>query len=68
MQRRVETLERSAEDLSLFKILARESYTTPSTKGLLKQPKESSGVTGVSPDTQRVRPPRKRLSTKTIQI
>ena len=30
-KRRVETLERSAEDLRQFKILARESYTTLST-------------------------------------
>ena len=55
-KRRVERLERSAEDLKRFKILPRDSYRTLLSRGSLKRTKESSGVTGVSPDTERVRP------------
>ena len=67
-KRRVEILERSAEDLRLFKILARESYKTLSNRGPVKRTKESSGVTGASPDTVRVRPPPKRLSQRHLNF
>ena len=61
-KRRVETHKRSVEDLRQFKTLARQNYNTLSSRGTLKRTKESSGVTGVSPDTMRVRPPPKKLT------
>ena len=67
-KRRVEALERSAEDLRLFKITARESYTNLLVRGGLKRTKGSSGVTGVSPDTLRMRPPPKRLSQRQLNF
>ena len=67
-KRRVGTLERSAEDLKQFKILARDSYRTLLSRGSLKRTKESSGVTGVSPDTIRVRPPPKRLTQRQLSF
>ena len=67
-KRRVETLERSAEDIKQFKILARDSYITLSSRGSLKRTKESSGVTGVSPNTVRVRPPPKRLTQRQLSF
>ena len=67
-KKRVEVLERSVEDLRLFKIIARESYTTLLVRGGLKRTKESSGVTGVSPDTLRMRPPPKRLSQRQLNF
>ena len=60
-KRRVETHEKSVEDLRQFKTLARESYKSLSSRGPLKRTKESSGVAGVSPDTVKVRPPPKKL-------
>ena len=59
---------RSAEDLRLFKTLARKSYRNLSSTGPLKQTKESSGVTGVSFDTVRVRPPPNRLEQRQLNI
>ena len=67
-RRRVETLERAAADLEQFKILASESYTALTRRGPLKRTKESSGATGVSPDTLRVRPPPKRLSQRHLNF
>ena len=66
-KRRVGSLERSAEDLKQFKILARDSYRTLSSRGSLKRTKESSGG-GVSPDTVRVRPPPKRLTQRQLSF
>ena len=66
--KRMETLEKLAEDLRQFRILARDSYKTLSSRGSLKRTKESSGVTGVSPDTVRVRPPPKRLTQRQLNF
>ena len=67
-KRRVETLEKLAEDLRQFKILARDNYKTLSSRGSLKRTKDSSGVTGVSPDTVRVRPPPKKLTQRQLNF
>ena len=58
----MENHERSVEDLKQFKTLARKHYKALSSRGPLKQTKEGSGVTSVSPDTVRVRPPHNKLT------
>lgn len=61
---RIESLERAAEDLVTFKVLARSAFTNPRTA--LKRTKETSSEVGVSPDTLRERP-RSKLSRRRLE-
>ena len=67
-KRRVETLERSAENFKQFKLLARDNYRNLSSSGSLKRTKESSGVTGFSSDAVRVRPRPRKLTQKQLNF
>lgn len=67
--RRIETLERSAENLKKFKILAQDSYTTLSSRGPNKRTKDTSTELNVSPDIERARPlPKRPLSQRQLNF
>ena len=61
-KRRLETLERATEDLKKFRSIASTSYEifVALKRGPLKRTKETSAYSGVSPDTEKSRPPPKR--------
>ena len=61
-KRRVESLERATEDLQEFRSIASNSYKilVALNRGPLKRTKETSACIGVSPDTEKSRPPPKR--------
>ena len=65
-KRRLERLEKAAEDLENFRSQANSSYTKLRTcrRGELKQTKETSSSVGISPDTAKNRPPSKRRLTQ----
>ena len=65
-KRRLERLEKAAEDLENFRSQANSSYSKLRTcrRGELKRTKESSGSVGISPDTAKNRPPSKRRLTQ----
>ena len=65
-KRRLERLEKAAEDLENFRSLANSSYTKlhACRRGELKRTKETSSSVGVSPDTDRNRPASKRPLTQ----
>ena len=65
-KRRLETLERAAEDLRDFHSQARRNYQRllAAHRGSLKRPKETSASVGVSPDTQKSRPAPKRQTAR----
>ena len=65
-KRRLERLEKAAEDLENFTSQAKSSYTTLCTcrRGELKRTKETSSSVGISPDTAKSRPPSKRRLTQ----
>ena len=65
-KRRMERLEKAAEDLVNFRSHANSSYAKLRTcmRGELKRTKETSSSVGVSPDTAKNRPPSKRRLTQ----
>ena len=65
-KRRLERLEKAAEDLVNFRSQANSSYGKLLTcmRGELKRTKETSSSVGVSPDTSKNRPPSKRRLTQ----
>ena len=66
-KRRVESLEKAAQDLTDFRSLARatlKSFEEGEHRGPLKRTRETSGAIGVSPDTQKARPPSKKSSSR----
>ncbi len=65
-KRRLERLEKAAEDLENFRSQANSSYIKLRTcrRGELKQTKETSSSVGISPDTDKNRPPSKRRLTQ----
>ena len=60
-KRRLERLEKAAEDLENFRSQANSSYIKLRTcrRGELKRTKETSSSVGISPDTAKNRPPSK---------
>ena len=68
-KRKLETLERAAEDLEKFKLMVRDVNASIHTRRHLKRHKESSGVVNISPDTSRLRPaPKRQLSRKQLDF
>ena len=65
-KRRLERLEKAAEDLENFRSQASSSYNKLGTcrRGELKRTKETSSSVGISPDTAKSRPPSKRRLTQ----
>lgn len=65
-KRRLERLEKAAEDLENFRSQANSSYTKLRTcrRGELKQTKETSSSVGISPNTAKNRLPSKRRLTQ----
>lgn len=60
-KRKLERLEKAAEELAQFRRLASNSYSKMSLqRGELKRTKDTSSSAGVSPDTAKVRPPSKK--------
>lgn len=67
-KRRLVRLEKASEELSDFRKLARDSYQSFLPRSSLKRTKETSAMVGVSPDTQKARPPPKRLTTRRLDF
>ena len=61
-------LEKASEELSEFRKLASDSYQSFLPRPLLKRTKETSAMVGVSPDTQKARPPPKRLTIRRLDF
>ena len=67
--RRIEALERSVENLKRFKILAKETYTSLSSRTPTKRTKNTSTALNVSPDIERARPsPKRPLSQRQLNF
>ena len=66
-KRLVERLEKSADELVELRKKARYSYTLCCTRPPLKRT-ETSDMFGASPDTQKARPPSKKLAAKRLDF
>ena len=67
-KRRLVRLEKASEELSDFRKLAHDSYQSFLPRPSLKRTKETSAMVGVSPDTQKARPPPKRITTRRLDF
>ena len=66
-KRRFEALEKAMHDLTEFRQMAKASLIAFSVRGPIKNKKECSVQTGVSPDIARSRPPLKRITVRRLQ-
>ena len=68
-KRKLERLEKAAEELENFRSEAKSLYSTLAMKrSELKRTKETSSSVGVSPDTLKTRPPSKKLSRRHLDF
>ena len=68
-KRKLERLEKAAEELESFRSEAKNTYSILSLKrNELKRTKETSSSIGVSPDTLRSRPPAKKLTRRHLEF
>ena len=67
-KRRLVRLEKAAEELTDFRKLASDNYQSFLPRPSLKCTKETSAMVGVSPDTQKARPPPKRFTTRRLDF
>ena len=61
-------MEKVSEEISDFRKLASDSYQSFLPRPSLKRSKETSVMVGESPDTQKARPPPKRLTTRRLDF
>ena len=68
-KRKLDRLEKAAEELEDFRRQAARTYTQLGlSRGELKRTKETSSAVGVSPDTEKSRPPSKKLSRRRLDF
>ena len=67
-KRRLVRLEKASEELVDFRKTASDNYQSFLPRSSLKRTKETSAMIGVSPDTQKARPPPKRLTTRRLDF
>ena len=68
-KRKLERLEKAAEELNTFRSEARATYSSFAKKRSdLKRTKETSSSTGLSPDIVKNRPPSKRLTRRQLDF
>ena len=68
-KRKLERLEKAAEELESFRCDAKNTYSTFALKrNELKRTKETSSSIGVSPDTLKSRPPAKKLTRRHLDF
>jgi hypothetical protein len=68
-KRKLERLEKAAEELESFRSAAKNTFSTLALKrNELKRTKETSSSVGVSPDTLKSRPPAKKLTRRHLEF